>query len=107
MARQPRSVHLPVAGSTGAMGATVRVPFSQLARLRALGGAMRIGLFVTPGESEELSSVIGRIVDAEARGFPSAWILNVRGLDALTILALAGRETSNIELGTFVVPTYP
>jgi F420-dependent oxidoreductase-like protein len=68
---------------------------------------MRIGLFVTPGESEELSSVIGRIVDAEARGFPSAWILNVRGLDALTILALAGRETSNIELGTFVVPTYP
>jgi 5,10-methylenetetrahydromethanopterin reductase len=68
---------------------------------------MRIGLFVTPGESEDLLSVVGRIVDAEARGFPSAWILNARGLDALTVLALAGRETNAIELGTFVVPTYP
>ena len=68
---------------------------------------MRIGLFVTPSESEELSSVVRRIGAAEARGFPSAWILNARGLDALTVLALAGRETGRIELGTFVVPTYP
>ena len=29
------------------------------------------------------------------------------GFDALTMLALAGRQTSRIELGTAVVPTYP
>ncbi|HEY7910092.1 MAG TPA: TIGR03564 family F420-dependent LLM class oxidoreductase, partial [Thermomicrobiales bacterium] len=30
-----------------------------------------------------------------------------RGFDALTLLALAGQHTRTVELGTFVVPTYP
>ncbi|HEY3674212.1 MAG TPA: TIGR03564 family F420-dependent LLM class oxidoreductase [Acidimicrobiia bacterium] len=29
------------------------------------------------------------------------------GFDALTVLALVGRETTNVELGTSVIPTYP
>jgi len=32
---------------------------------------------------------------------------NIFGLDALTTLALAGARTTRIELGTFVVPTFP
>jgi F420-dependent oxidoreductase-like protein len=34
-------------------------------------------------------------------------VSNIFGFDAITLLALAGRVTSRIELGTFVVPTYP
>ena len=38
----------------------------------------------------------------------SLWVANVqRGFDALTLLALAGQHTRSVELGTFVVPTYP
>ena len=32
---------------------------------------------------------------------------NIFGLDALTALAVAGRQVPGIELGTAVVPTYP
>ena len=69
---------------------------------------MRIGLFlVDPREASEIDTLVDRIADAEARGFRSAWLANIRGLDALTALASAGRQTREIELGTFVVPTYP
>ena len=44
---------------------------------------------------------------AETAGFASAWVSNIRSFDALTVLAFAGRETSRIELGSFVIPTYP
>jgi F420-dependent oxidoreductase-like protein len=44
---------------------------------------------------------------AEADGFSSAWYSNIFGLDALTACAAAGLSTSSIELGTFVVPTFP
>ena len=40
-------------------------------------------------------------------GFASAWISNIFGLEALTALAVAGRQVPGIELGTAVVPTYP
>jgi F420-dependent oxidoreductase-like protein len=40
-------------------------------------------------------------------GFGSVWISNIFGLDALTALAVAGRDVPGIELGTAVVPTYP
>ena len=35
------------------------------------------------------------------------WMANIFGLDAITSLAIVGRETERIELGTAVVPTYP
>jgi F420-dependent oxidoreductase-like protein len=44
---------------------------------------------------------------AEADGFASAWFSNIFGLDALTVCAVAGAATSSIEVGTFVVPTFP
>src|SRR5664279_5953071 len=45
---------------------------------------------------------------AEADGFPAAWSVHFsRGVDALSVLAVAGSRTSTIELGVGVIPTYP
>jgi 5,10-methylenetetrahydromethanopterin reductase len=45
---------------------------------------------------------------AEEEGFPSAWSVHfTRGVDALNVLAVAGTQTSRIELGVGIVPTYP
>ncbi len=68
---------------------------------------MKIGLMVPlPGDLPNASVIIDQIIRAEALGFDSIWAPNVRGNDALTVLAVAGTKTSRIELGTFVVPTY-
>jgi F420-dependent oxidoreductase-like protein len=43
--------------------------------------------------------------DADAAGFASAWIPQIpQDFDAMTAVALMGRETSRIEVGTAVVP---
>lgn len=68
---------------------------------------MKIGIGIGITGSEGLPEVIRQIQRAEESGFDAAWLPNIFGLDAVTTLALAGRETSRIELGTFVVPTYP
>lgn len=44
---------------------------------------------------------------AEADGFAAGWFSNIFGLDAMTACAAAGLGTERIELGTFVVPTFP
>ncbi|MEJ5222093.1 MAG: TIGR03564 family F420-dependent LLM class oxidoreductase [Tepidiforma sp.] len=68
---------------------------------------MKIGIGIGITGSEGLPEVIRQIQRAEESGFDAAWLPNIFGLDAVMTLALAGRETSRIELGTFVVPTYP
>ena len=72
---------------------------------------MRIGVFVGASAADlmSLDELIGRIKQAEADGFDSFWVphISARGYDALTVLALAGTQTSRIELGVGVVPTYP
>lgn len=69
---------------------------------------MNIGLMVPlPGANPAPGAVVDQIVRAEALGFHSVWAPNIRGNDALTVLAVAGTRTARIELGTFVVPTYP
>ena len=45
--------------------------------------------------------------DLESRGFDTLWIPQVFGMDAITLAAVVGRETSRIEIGTSVVPSYP
>ncbi len=69
---------------------------------------MRIGIMVG-GSSQRLGleDLVTRARDLESRGFPTIWIPNVFGLDAITASAAIGRETERIELGTAVVPTYP
>ena len=71
---------------------------------------MRIGLF--PGARREtavLRVTLEQVIKAEADGFDSIWFpqLPNLGYDVLSIIALAGVQTSRIELGTAVIPTFP
>ena len=65
---------------------------------------MRIGLG-TGGRT--IADAVEATKQAEADGFASVWFSNIFGLDAMTVCAVAGAATSTIELGTFVVPTFP
>ena len=69
---------------------------------------MRIGIFggevAGDGGIDEVAASARRAAD---EGFASYWMSNIFGLDALTALAVVGREVPRIELGTAVVPTYP
>ena len=69
---------------------------------------MRIGLFVGALElMRDIAERLYRISAAEQDGFDSYWLPQHFGADMLTIIAMAGMQTSRIELGTAVVPTYP
>ena len=68
---------------------------------------MDIGLILGAGDGGGLDSMISGIAEAERDGFVTVWVPNIFSHDALMTLALAGRETKSIELGTAVVPTYP
>jgi F420-dependent oxidoreductase-like protein len=66
---------------------------------------VKLGLFF--GSPSNLDETIAQIRMARDAGFSSAWLAQIFNLDALTVLAVAGREVDGIELGTGVVPTYP
>ena len=70
---------------------------------------MRIGLMVgaTDGPGGTIDGLVAAAKRYEQTGFDSLWMANIFGLDAINTLAIVGRETSKIELGTAVVPTYP
>ncbi len=57
------------------------------------------------------SGTIQQVIDEAQRvaddGLDTYWVPQIFGHDALTVLAIVGREVSGIELGTAVVPTYP
>lgn len=65
---------------------------------------VRIGIFI---DAQDVDSFVERVRTTKDAGFPSAWAPQIFGLDALTALAVAGREVPDIALGTAVVPTYP
>lgn len=65
---------------------------------------MRIGL---PGGAASVDRMIEQAQRAEADGFTSLWYAWATGGDPLVALALAGRATERIELGTAVLQTYP
>jgi F420-dependent oxidoreductase-like protein len=54
-----------------------------------------------------IDDVVAEAKDARDAGFASFWLAQIFELDALTTLAVIGREFDGIELGTAVVPTYP
>src|SRR3954469_2378632 len=66
---------------------------------------MRIG--VTIGEQGGIDGMVRQTREAAEAGFASVWAAQIFGVDALTVLAVVGREVPGIELGTGVVPTYP
>jgi len=70
---------------------------------------MRMGLMIgaTEGPAGTIDGLVATAKRYEAGGFPCLWMANIFGLDAINALGLVGRETSRIELGTAVVPTYP
>ena len=54
-----------------------------------------------------LEEVVGQVGSFRDAGFAAAWTSQIFGFDALTLLAIVGREIPGIELGTAVVPIYP
>lgn len=65
---------------------------------------MKIGL---TGGGSTVDKVLAQAKQAEADGFTSLWYASVVTGDPLVAIALAGRETTRIELGTAVLQTYP
>ena len=71
---------------------------------------MKIGVLAgARREGYSLDETVQQIAEAESDGLDSYWLPHISsaGFDALTALAMGGRETSRIELGTAVVPTFP
>ena len=68
---------------------------------------MRIGIFGGAANDGTIDAMVAEARSAEAAGFASYWAPQIFGHDALTALAVIGREVPRIELGTSVVPTYP
>lgn len=72
-------------------------------------GQMRIGIFVseTWGAGSSLDEIRVRARQAEALGYPSAWVPYLPwSLDAITSMQAAGEATSTIEVGSAVIPTF-
>lgn len=65
---------------------------------------MRIGLTATGASTNK---IVAQAQQAEADGFHSLWYASTLAGDPLVAMALAGRATSRIELGTAVLQTYP
>jgi F420-dependent oxidoreductase-like protein len=69
---------------------------------------MRIGIMSgAGGPGDTIDKLVARGQEIERRGFHTLWMANIFSLDAILTLAIVGRETKRIELGTAVVPTYP
>jgi len=69
---------------------------------------MRIGIMTGAGGPEDtIEKMVAKGQEVERRGFATLWMANIFSLDAILTLAIVGRETKRIELGTAVVPTYP
>ncbi|MEP6624927.1 MAG: LLM class F420-dependent oxidoreductase [Acidimicrobiia bacterium] len=66
---------------------------------------MRISIF--GGEVPTVDAAVTMAKQVEAEGFAGFYVPQIFGLDALTMLAVVGREVPRIELGTGVIPTYP
>src|SRR6478735_683534 len=65
---------------------------------------MLIGL---TGGGASVDRVVRQAKQAEADGFTSLWYASAVTGDPLVAMAIAGRETATIELGTAVLQTYP
>jgi F420-dependent oxidoreductase-like protein len=66
---------------------------------------MRHGVIIDV--SNPIDAVVGQVAKLAEQGVATAWCSQIFGYDALTLLAVVGREVPGIELGTAVIPTYP
>jgi F420-dependent oxidoreductase-like protein len=71
---------------------------------------MRLGVLVdasAPGGGfASVEQLVGQVAARANDGLSSAWFANVFSVDALTMVAVAGRAVPGIELGTAVMPIY-
>jgi 5,10-methylenetetrahydromethanopterin reductase len=65
---------------------------------------MDIGVMVGGSGLAAMIASVQQVADA---GVGRAWLPQVFGVEALTAIAVAGREIPDIEFGTAVIPTYP
>lgn len=65
---------------------------------------MRIGL---TGGGSSVDKIVRQAEQAEADGFTTMWYASIVTGDPLVPMAIAGRATATIELGTAVLQTYP
>lgn len=75
--------------------------------IRLYHGAVRIGLYVSTLAGTPPEDALARFSATEAHGFHTAWTGQLLDGDALTMIALAARDTEHIELGTWVLPIQP
>ena len=68
---------------------------------------MRIGVMGNAVNDGTIEQVLDEARQASDDGSHSYWVPQIFGHDALTVLAIVGREVPRIELGTAVVPTFP
>ncbi|MEX1236834.1 MAG: LLM class flavin-dependent oxidoreductase, partial [Pseudomonadales bacterium] len=70
---------------------------------------MKMGLMLgaSDGPDGTIDGLVAAAQAAETSGFDNLWMANIFGLDAISTLAIIGRETRTIGLGTAVTPTYP
>ena len=68
---------------------------------------MKIGLFIGgAGSAGTLQEQISQIVEAEKAGFDSLWAAHIMDVDVMTMLSMAAEQTTHIEIGTAVTPTF-
>jgi F420-dependent oxidoreductase-like protein len=71
---------------------------------------LRIGINTNPsaggGRPATIDQLFEQVADIARQGFATAAFAHISGLDALTVIALAGRAVPRIELATAVVPIY-
>ena len=69
---------------------------------------MRIGVMMgADGPSATIDDVVETAREVEAAGLSHCWMANIFSFDAISTLAIVGREVDRIRLGTAVTPTYP
>ena len=68
---------------------------------------MRLGAMSNAINGGTIDEVVAEAQAAVELGAHTFWSSQIFGHDALTVLAIVGREVPGIELGTAVVPTYP
>lgn len=68
---------------------------------------MKIGVTSGAAAANNLAAVVARAKQLEAAGFPTMWMVQGSGHDAINALSIAGCATSRIELGTSVTPIQP
>lgn len=69
---------------------------------------MRIGVMIgATGGDDGIDRIVRAAKQVESAGLDNLWMANIFSFDAITTLAIVGRETSRIGLGTAVTPTFP